>query len=91
MPYIEKKDRDDLDPKIIEIVEWLRRHDFSAGCINYVISQIMVHWFKYCPRYVTICKIMGTLQCVAAEFFRRHAAGYENQKAAENGDLESYW
>jgi hypothetical protein len=37
--------------------------------------------------YERLNRAMGVLACVQAEFYRRVAAPYEDQKIAENGDV----
>ncbi len=91
MPYIDEKAKQHLDGSI-EMVENALFYDingYSFGCgnVNYVITRLLIKWWKRNPRYVTICLIMGTLFSVALEFYRRIAVDYEHRKQHENGDV----
>ena len=84
MPYIEQKDRMQYSHGIDMIAERLRENNFEPGHVNYVFSEIIGAWFRHEKRYVTICKIMGTLQSVASEFYRRKGAPYEDVAIDKN-------
>jgi hypothetical protein len=43
--------------------------------------------FKKNPRYSTANNLMGVLECVKAEFYRRQVANLEDRKIIENGDI----
>ena len=42
------------------------------------------------PKYSKINAIIGILECIKLELYRRVAAPYEDVKAAENGDVPEY-
>ena len=80
MPYIPNK----LRPRL-EISDQQMPND--AGELNYCITRILYRsWLKQ-PRYITLCMLMGTLICVAFEFYRIVASSYEDQKRNDNGDV----
>jgi len=91
MPYVDEKVRDHLDPSIDILVSTMY-HDgptytFEPGNVNYAITRLLIGWWKRNPKYVTICLVVGTLFCVALEFYRRIAAHYEHGKIHTNGDV----
>lgn len=87
MPYIEKKLREEVDPKIDALSQTLESHEYEPGMLNYSISKILWKMFRSKPRYVSVVIVMGTLVSVALEFYRRLASPYEDQKRDINGDL----
>lgn len=87
MPYIDPNDRKRYDDKIAVLTEQLSYTDFEAGHVNYVFSRLLFEWWSSRRRYFTICLIMGTLICVAFEFYRKIAAPYEDKKCEENGEV----
>lgn len=87
MPYIKAEERKKFDESLPRIIEDLKTNGFNEGEMNYVISKIVNAAFAETPRYGTINKIIGMLDCVKMEFFRRKAVPYEEQKIKENGDV----
>ena len=90
MPYIEQYLRDDVDPKLLPLLA-LKSPD--PGVQNYIITRLLHTWnasghgdSRYF-RYFNIVVVMGTLLCVALEFYRRVAAPYEDMKIQDNGDV----
>ena len=78
MPYILPEQR-----KSIECENLL-----DAGELNYAITMLLVcYWETHGKNYQTINDILGALEGAKAEFYRRVAAPYEDQKIAENGDV----
>lgn len=98
MPYITPEKRDVLDP----VIEHLHRtlvdlecddpENNTEGNINYAITRllIMVYGDKDGTRYSQINDAMGILSCVQAEFYRKVAAPYENQKEFETGSITRF-
>ena len=80
MPYITSEDRQkfntqDLAPE-------------TPGELNYVISEICSAYLANKGLGYTNCnEIVGVLECVKLEFYRRLTAPYEDQKIEENGDI----
>jgi len=87
MPYIPQEERNYLDPAITELVIKLRCTGCGPGQMNYVISRICNELFDSNPSYARINGIVGVLECAKAEFYRRKAVPYEENKIKENGDL----
>jgi hypothetical protein len=80
MPYIKQSDRKELaeDPK---------RDIENEGELNYVITEMIFHYFKEKPNYQSINAIVGALESAKLEFYRRVAGPYEDKKIKENGDV----
>ena len=90
MPYIAPERRVIFD-QLIEALDFrLDDKGYEAGDFNYVVSRLCGLRFKAEPRYKTICIVIGTLVCVAFEFYRRVAGGYEDEAIKKNGDLKEY-
>jgi hypothetical protein len=90
MPYIPKKDREKFDSLIEDIVDELTSHGYTSpkvGELNYVMSSIIWKLFKQNPSYTLGNNLIGTIQCVDREFYRRKLAKLEDKKILENGDI----
>jgi hypothetical protein len=80
MPYIKQIRRDELDngsgiPQ-------------EPGELNYKITQLCRQYITdHGMRYAVINTIVGALDCVKLEFYRRLASVYEDAKIIENGDV----
>lgn len=87
MPYINRKRREKLDPKIDALIDELREAPLEEldGQVNYVIFRLILR--LYPPRYFNYNRAMGVLSCVIQEFYRRHIAPYEDTKISEMGDI----
>ena len=58
------------------------------GDLNYTISRLIDHYLSHHGvAYMTLNEVIGVLECVKLELYRRVAAGYEDKKMAENGDV----
>lgn len=80
MPYIKEDMRDDIreDPSIIE----------SAGELNFYISDLLKNVVEdWGESYATYNEIIGVLECVKLELYRRKITPYEDKKIEENGDV----
>lgn len=79
MPYITPKNRESLDNG--EVVN-------NPGDLNYMITKTLIEYLSVNGlSYRTINDIVGALEGAKAEFYRRVAVPYENQKIKENGDV----
>jgi hypothetical protein len=87
VPYIEPAIRPAVDTCIEDIARTIQVYGpgFRPGMLNYVVSSLLSK--SYSLRYADINEAMGVLSCVQQEFYRRVAAGYEDIKAVENGDV----
>lgn len=89
MPYIDKTIREKLDPDIDLLIKTILDNSTDTskcGNANYTITRLMLGLYPEL-RYHSINEARGVLGCVADEFYRRHAAPYEDKKAIENGDV----
>lgn len=80
MPYITPDDREAME---------LMGPD-SAGDLNYVLTRAVVRYIETRPRglcYDSVNEVVGVLECMKLELYRRVAAPYEDQKIDENGDV----
>lgn len=82
MPYIPPYDRADLAPTSVRTPE-------SAGELNFQISSLIIEYLDSKPElsYRLLNEVIGALECVKMEAYRRVVAKYEDQKKEENGDV----
>lgn len=80
MPYIPQEDRG----KVID-----NGYARTVGELNYLITQSCLDYLgKYMsPTYASCNEVMGVLECVKQEFYRRVAAPMEDRKCDMNGDV----
>lgn len=88
MPYITQDRRKILDEAFhlndLETVQVIK----SPGELNYLITRIVMMYLRWGrSNYTGINDVMGVFECAKAEFYRRIAAPYENDKFAENGEV----
>lgn len=83
MPYIKQADRPEVTPRTDRDIE-------TPGELNFAITHLVLDYQRRQggPGYALANTIVGVLECAKAEFLRRHLAPYEDQKIAENGDVE---
>jgi len=69
MPYIEEKDREELEPAIRAILAMLksRKPRAVAGMLNYVISKIVWSMWTHDKCYDTGNTLIGALECAKTE------------------------
>jgi hypothetical protein len=80
MPYIKNQDRENFDISNLS--------PQKAGELNYIISEICSKYLKEKGLGYTNCnEVVGVLECVKQEFYRRVTAPYEDIKIEENGDI----
>lgn len=79
MPYLKHDDKERmLDHMYPE----------TPGELNFLITVLCIrYWMKSKENYQAINDIIGACEGAKLEFYRRHAAEYENQKIRENGDV----
>lgn len=88
MPYIKPENRDKFEDAIKRLLDHLEtKNGCNVGELNYVISSIVWSIFDSKPSYTLGNNLMGVLECVKQEFYRRRLAGYEDEKIQENGDI----
>jgi hypothetical protein len=87
MPYIKPEKRIELN----EIVEQITMHMQKIpenqwdGCLNYLFTKTLKDLYK--PSYFNYERIMGLLECMQHEFYRRWISSYEDLKKEEHGDI----
>lgn len=87
MPYIKQTDRSEFDTEIYNLFLKIKEKNASCGDLNYILSKIVWTVFEEKPSYTNANMLMGMLQGVQQEFYRRKVAPYEDQKIQENGDI----
>ena len=91
MPYIKPEMRESLDQSVqalaTELANITDEHSLD-GALNYTICRLTTMLYK--ERYFDFNRIMGVLECVKMEVYRRRAVPYEDQKIVENGDVEGW-
>lgn len=89
MPYITTEKRDSLKLLLHKVIEGIHEQEVSSvGDLNYIITTI-VHTFieKHGTNYANLNSIIGVLECVKQEYYRRIVTEYETIKIHENGDI----
>ena len=88
MPYIKQSQRDLLDSRIMGLAASIA----DLGELNYVLTGIINRYMKrvYDRTYTSYSMVLGTIEAVKMELYRRGVAPYEDQKRAENGDVYGY-
>ena len=80
MPYIEKSRRDDLDSVVPDLTD--------IGDVNYLVTKILSAYFiQKGTKYRTHNDIIGVLECIKQEWYRRMTIPYEDYKCELNGDV----
>ncbi len=83
MPYI----RSDYRRVYDKLIDSIPIGD-DIGCMNYVITRLINRCVdEWNESYDTMNEVMGLLECVKAEFYRRRVAPYEDKKILEHGDV----
>ncbi len=60
------------------------------GTLNYIITRLCDYWCRDWQgesNYAKYNTVIGVLECVKQEFYRRQIAPYEDVKCEENGDV----
>jgi len=85
MPYIKVDDR----AKFKEAIEEIFALDLSTpGEMNYLITCIcQIYQANQGESYATHNEIVGVLECVKQEWYRKQTVPYEEKKIVENGDV----
>lgn len=56
--------------------------------MNYAITKLCLKWLAGSePTYERYQAVVGLLECVMQEFYRRKMAPFEDSKRATNGDV----
>jgi len=80
MPYIDKEARERLSGDATPQ---------TPGELNYLITRMLDDYIqrKGGVRYAQLNEVVGVLECVKMELYRRVAAPYEDKKCEEAGDV----
>jgi hypothetical protein len=93
MPYITPEDRKRFDKTVDELVVLLLEYpDHIEGNLNYVVTKIIKDIFRRLKdgvqlNYKNLNSIVGALECIKLEFYRRMIVPYEDIKKKHNGDV----
>jgi len=96
MPYIKSEDRSKLSEIATEAVNEINRlADESdkpnvAGNINFLMSTIVGQIANQNISYATLNELIGALECIKLEFYRRKVSNYEDKKIGDNGDIVEF-
>jgi len=95
MPYIEKKARVLYDGLLCALINMLRtkvysqgfyKQDADIGHLNYCITKLITKAIE--PKsYADMNEVIGVLESVKQEYYRRVVVPYENKKKKQNGDV----
>lgn len=98
MPYITQFARLKLD-RLLDCMKDLlgsesMRNGLSPGELNYLVTKLLLmHLDVFSKRdlvnadYAQYNVVVGVLECVKQEFYRRWVAGYEDMKREVHGDI----
>jgi len=94
MPYIKQRYRDVLDPAIGELANRMEEacpqlygvSDLS-GPLNYSITRLLLESLSP-KRYDDFNRIIGILECVKQEVYRKAIVLYEEEKIKSEGDID---
>lgn len=62
----------------------------TPGELNYLITILLgryLHSYGENPKYADYNEVIGVLECVKLELYRRAISKYEDEKRAANGDV----
>lgn len=87
MPYIKQKRRQHFDKEIAALLQKLRSSKARAGDINYCLSRLLKELWKDDECYERANELLGILNAVNLELYRKCVAPYEDVKETENGRI----
>ena len=90
MPYIDNKARLKIEYKgeNINYISELSSVIENEGELNYVITRLCSNFLKQKgEKYSVYNTLIGVLDCVKLEFYRRKVSTYEDTKIKINGDV----
>jgi hypothetical protein len=81
MPYISQEQRQEFDRWLDTIVEF----SLTPGELNYVITKLLL---KTKPKvYRDYNELIGVLECIKLELYRKAVVPYEDKKKEEHGEV----
>lgn len=87
MPYIKKDSRGYWDAIIDTIEQDNNNVGYEVGELNYFISRLLWRDFYNKKSYKRANELVGLLECIKQELYRRVVSMYEDVKIQENGDI----
>lgn len=88
MPYIKRETRALLD---LTNLQRATNKATSTGELNFQITRLCDEFCRGLNggeiRYAAVNAVIGVMECVKLEFYRRIVGPYENSKEIENGDV----
>ena len=89
MPYISKPYREAYKKAIKELITKLRtlKEEERDGHVNFIITSILKGVY-YPLKYRRFNALLGVLEAIKLELYRRIIGPYEDTKIWVNGDLE---
>ena len=90
MPYIKQEERDKIDTTLQKFVVDYSSFLKNPGNLNFVLTKIALAGLEKVS-YTELNKIVGVLECVNLEFYRRLVSKYEDIKILENGDVSTLY
>jgi len=91
MPYIKKEQRERIDGAVQQLTESLKNLanpfvvEVDAGLLNYAVTKLLIGLGPV--NYADYNALVGVLECIKLEFYRRAVAPYEEKKIVANGDV----
>lgn len=84
MPYIKKENRIKHDDILKDIDYFI----LDMGDINYFVSSMLKMYIEvHGESYSNYNSLVGVLECIKLELYRRKIASYEDVKIGQNGDI----
>jgi len=92
MPYIKQSERENINEKSKDLVDYISNNNIQIGEMNFIISNIINTYINKTKTENTfnynVCNnLIGVLECAKLELYRKVVANYEDKKILENGDL----
>ncbi len=85
MPYIKLAARNRFENLLHQ---YLQTMPSDAGELNYLITKMCDMYIQVKgKKYANLNEVIGVVECVKQEYYRRIVAPYEDQKISENGDV----
>lgn len=84
MPYIKPTDRPIFD----NIISQINLFELNVGDINYFVTKLLIEYINvHGENYENYNSLIGVLECIKQEFYRKNIAPYEDVKIKQNGDV----
>ncbi len=91
MPYITKEGREVLLPELESLITEFTGADSiqgNEGNFNFVVSTLINAMIEeHGLSYANVNSLVGVLECIKLELYRRIAVPYEDLKIIQNGDV----